>query len=339
MIKNLEAIKSIFQKDHFSVGLDIGTSTLKLVKLKFLKETVELAGCQVIGCRETASSAIKELAEQYKLDRVNISVSGQAVATRYVVFPKMQPQELNQSLKFEVQKHIPFDINEVYLDAHILKNDLADSKMLVLVCAAKKDFINSRLKMLEDLGLRVNVIDLDCLSIINAFLFNYSDEKESSGTSALLNVGGKVSNLSILDDKLPSLNRDIHFGGDNFTEKLQETLHLDFAQAESAKIKSDPVQADAVSAAIESAASILAAEIRTSFDFYESQNASSVNKIFLSGAGINITGFKDYLANTLGIGIDIWDPLRKIIFGAEVDAQKLKPFASQLAVAVGLALR
>ncbi|MCX5715254.1 MAG: type IV pilus assembly protein PilM [Candidatus Omnitrophica bacterium] len=336
---NLEGIRSRFLKPRFSVGLDIGTSSAKLIKLRFLKETVELVACEVAGYRKPLAEVVKDLAEKYKFDRVNISVSGSAVVTRYVVFPKMQPEELNQSLKFEVQKHIPFDINEVYLDAHILRTDLADNKMLVLVCAVKKDFINSRLKLFESPGLRVNLIDVDSLSMINAFLFNYSEDKASAKTLALLNVGNKTTNLSIVDELLPGLNRDIHLGGDNFTEKLQELLHLDFAQAEAEKLKYDPAQASGLLAATESVVSSLSREIRTSFDYYESQNASTVGKIFLSGAGTKLPGFKDTLANMLGIEVDFWDPLRKIIFGAELDAQNLKSIASQLAVAVGLALR
>ncbi|MCX5697153.1 MAG: type IV pilus assembly protein PilM [Candidatus Omnitrophica bacterium] len=322
-----------------SAGLDIGASSIKLVKLKFLKETVELAACEIVASQPDNSTLIENLVQKHSLDRVNISVSGSGVVTRYALFPKMQPQELNQSLKFEAQKHIPFDINDVYLDAHILKTDLADNKMLVLVCAVKKDSVDPRLKLYENLGLRVNVIDIDCLCVINSFLFNYSDEREALKTFALLNVGAKVSNLGIVDEGLPGLNRDIHIGGDNFTRGIQDALQLDIAQAEAIKINPDPAHAAAASAAAESVVSSLAAEIRTSFDYYESQNASSVGKILLSGAASQLTGFRDSLANMLGIEVDYWDPLRRLIFGAGLDAQKLKAFAPQLAVCVGLALR
>jgi type IV pilus assembly protein PilM len=336
---NLEAIKSKFLKERVSAGLDIGSSSLRLIKLRFLQETVELAACEEIPLRPDAPSAINELAQRHNLERVNIAVSGPAVVTRYAVFPKMQPQELSQSLKFEAQKHIPFEINDVYLDAAILKSDLGDNKMLVLVCAAKKEVINARLKLFEGLKVKVNLIDLDCLGIINAFLFNYSEEKESAKTFALLDIGSRTSSLSIVDESIPGLNRDIHFGADDITRKLQEELHLDPVQAEEVKINPGPMHAAGITAAIEYVVSSLADEIRTSFDYYESQNASTVGRIFLSGAGSNIAGFRDSLANVLGMQVDHWDPLRKIIFGGNFDTQELKSQSLKLAVAVGLALR
>ncbi len=335
----LDAIKSKFSTIRISAGVDMGASSVKLVKLKFLKETVELAACEIVTSQPDNSPVIKNLVQKHNLDKVNISVSGSNVVTRYVLFPKMQPQELNQCLKFEAQKHIPFDINDVYLDAHILKTDLADNKMLVLVCAAKKDSVNPRLKFFENLGLRVNIIDIDCLCVINSFLFNYSDEREAVKTFALLNIGAKISDLSIVDEGLPGLNRDIHIGGDNFTREIQEALQLDIAQAEAVKINPQPEHAAAASAATESVVSSLAAEIRTSFDYYESQNASSVGKILLSGGASQLVGFRDSLANMMGIEVNYWDPLRRILFDAALDAQKLKAQSQQLAVSVGLALR
>jgi len=76
-----------------------------------------------------------------------------------------------------------------------------------------------------------------------------------------------------------------------------------------------------------------------SFDYYESQNASTVGKIYVSGAGSTIAGFKDSLSGLLGIEVEYWDPLRKILLAGDIDAQKIKDVSSQLAVAVGLALR
>ncbi len=89
---------------------------------------------------------------------------------------------------------------------------------------------------------------------------------------------------------------------------------------------------------MESVLSNLAVEIRTSFDYYESQNASSVVKIFLSGAGAKFSGLKDMLVRLLGIEVEYWDPLKRIKIDAGLAVEDAKAQASQLAVAVGLAL-
>jgi type IV pilus assembly protein PilM len=243
-------------------------------------------------------------------------------------------------LRFEAQKHIPFSIDEVNLDAHILKEDLPDNKMLVLVAAAKKDFIAQRLKIIESAGLRPNLVDIDSLSLINAFNFNYPGAEESQHHAvALLNIGAQEANLNILDKAIPRLSRDIHIAGNSFTQKLMEIFSLDFKAAEELKINPDKERSEKVLLAAESVFSNLSAEIRTSFDYYESQAASSVGKILLCGGSSIFPGIKEKLAKILDIAVEYWDPFAKLNVAVNVDSQKLKNLSAQLAVAAGLALR
>ena len=85
--------------------------------------------------------------------------------------------------------------------------------------------------------------------------------------------------------------------------------------------------------------SILVKEIRTSFDYFESQSASSVSKIFLSGAGAKFPELKGIFLNLLGVEADYWGPFKNISLANTVDAEKVKELSGQLVVAVGLALR
>jgi type IV pilus assembly protein PilM len=218
--------------------------------------------------------------------------------------------------------------------------------MLVLLAAVKKEFINQRLKMIQAAGIKTNIVDLDSIALINAFNFNYSKNSNSDSdtlkhkTVAILNIGAASSNLNILEDGIPRLSRDIQIAGNNFTQKLQEILGVDFKTAEELKLKADDKERlDKVISAGEAALSNLSGEIRTSFDYYESQSDSSVGKIFLSGGGSRFRGLKDTLANLLGIEVEYWDPLRKISASSNIDVEKAKELSGQLAVAVGLALR
>ncbi|MDD5060156.1 MAG: pilus assembly protein PilM, partial [Candidatus Omnitrophica bacterium] len=94
-----------------------------------------------------------------------------------------------------------------------------------------------------------------------------------------------------------------------------------------------------VKAAIESVLTNLAAEIRTSFDYYESQNTSNVVKIFLSGGTAKIPGLSEMLAACLGIQVESWDPFKKVKISEKIDSQNLANLAGQFNVAIGLALR
>lgn len=358
MFPKFGALKNKFSKESFSVGLDIGSTAIKLIKLKFLKETVELCGFDIVPLesgQKGLDSLLKNIAHTQNISTVNISVSGPAAIIRYVNFPKMLPEELKQALKFEAQKYIPFSVEEVNLDSSILKSDLPDKKMLVLLAAAKKEFLNQRLKLIESAGLKPSLVNIDSIALINAFNFSYSKQENPEHKAlALLNIGAAQSNLNILEDGIPFLSRDINIAGNQFTQKIADIFGVDFRTAENLKLHPDKERADKVATAIESVLANLAAELRISFDYYESQSASSVGKIFLSGGGSLFTGLKDMLTGIFDIKIDYWNPLNKIRIpsnigpknfpeaaagkAADKNLNGLKPLSIQSAIAIGLAL-
>ncbi|MFA5356566.1 MAG: type IV pilus assembly protein PilM [Candidatus Omnitrophota bacterium] len=311
------------KKQYSRIGLDIGDSAIKLAELGFSKDRVELAGFALKPIAQGQEPELKEVISSPQA--VNISISGASTVVRYIYFPRMSRDELRQSLKFEVQKYIPFPINEVNLDCHILREDAADNKMLVLVAAAKKEAVKQHLKLMQDAGIKVGIVDLDTLALINAFTFNYSGEDGpgiKDKTVALLNIGASTSNISILESFIPVLSRDIYIAGNAFVQQVK-----------------DVESANKPAAATEHMLSDFAKEIRVSFDFYESQNSFTVTKIFLSGGGSRLPSLKDMLAGLLGIEVEYWDPLKRIKIADGVDAAQARELSGQLAVAVGLALR
>ena len=327
-------------KEKISVGLDIGTQVVKVVKLRFIQEVVELVDFALEPMQAEPIEVLKKLKISHGLEAVNIAFSGPATVIRDINFPKMSAAELKQALKFEVQKHIPFPVAEVNLDGCILKDDLPDNKMLVLLAAVKKDFLNQRLKFIEDAGLKANIVEIDSLALINAFNFNYVSEDYSDKKAiALLNVGATITNVSIIEDGLLRVSRDIQLAGNNLTQKISEVMGVDFRSSENFKVNPASDQAARIMADLEAVFTNLGAEIRTSFDYYESQSASSVGKIYLSGGGSLFTSFKEKVSGLLGIEVEYWDPLRKIKQPNTADAEKLKAVLAQLPIAVGLALR
>ena len=312
----LKNLKDKFSQEKFSLGLDIGSHSLKFVVLRFLKAGIELCNFKIEPIEANLGQALKGLMQAQKVQKINTSMSGQSTIIRYVDFPQMSEDELRKALHFEAPKHIPFLLEEVSLDAHILKSGLPDNRMLVMIAAVKKDFLNTRLRLLEEAGFKPNIIDMDSLALVNAFNFNYSDDENlRPKTVALLNIGAQIINLTVLADNLiPRLSRDIQLK-DNMPIQVQEEARF------------------------ESMLQAAAGEIRTSFDYYESQGSSSIHKVFLSGGSSLIPGLKDKLESLLGIEIDYWDAFRRINIASDIDSGKLKGKSGQLAVAVGLALR
>lgn len=335
----LEKLKGRLSKEKFLVGLDIGTAFIKSVKLKISKDAAELISVNIEPAQINLASAIKNATKSQDATRVNISFTGPATIIRYAQFLKMNEQELRQALKFEAQKYIPFPLAEVNLDGYILKQDLPENKMLVLLAAVKKEFLNQRLKLLESLALKVSVADIDSLSIINAFNFNYGQEQIKDKAVALLNIGATHSNLNILEEGIPRFSRDIPIAGNHLTQRISDILDVDLKAAEALKINPDKEKKDSIFPGVESVLSNLAGEVRISCDYYESQSASSVNKIFLSGGGSLLQGLKEYLSNLLNIEVLSWDALKKISVAKDLEAAKLNALSAQLAVPIGLALR
>ncbi len=327
-------------KDKTSLGLDIGSSLIKFIKIKSSKDGFELNSFGIEPSGLDLVPALKKISQSQGSSRANISLSAPQAIIRYVNFPRMQPSELKQALKFEAQKHIPFSVSDVNLDTVILKNDLPDNKMLILLAAAKKDFVKQRVKFLEDSGMSADIIDVDSLALLNAFEFNYGDDENiKSKTVALLNIGAAQSNISVLEKGMPRLSRDINIAGNSFTQKISDVFSVDFKTAENIKLNLEKDKLEKISVAVENVLSNLATEIRVSFDYYESQGLASVSKIFISGGASTFPGLKDMLKNLLDIEVDYWDPFKNIKLSVNVDAQKLKTVSSQFAVAVGLALR
>lgn len=335
----LSKIKLPLAKDRFSIGLDIGTQSIKSVKLKISGNSTELVAFELLESQLDPIEALKKIKYAQNADLVNISFCGASTVIRYVNFLRMSKLELRQALKFEAQKHIPFSLDEVYLDAEILKDDLPDNKMLVLIAALKKEFIQQRLKSLEGAGLRAGSVQIDSVALINAFNFNYpKNDFPENKSICLLNIGSTISNVNIIDQAGARLSRDIHSGGANFTKKLMDIFNIDFKAAEDLKLNGEAEKANKIKAALENVLTNLALEIRTSFDYYESQNNSNVVKIFLSGGGSKVFGLGELLASSLGLEVESWDPFKQIKINDKLDLTELNKFSGQFNVALGLAL-
>lgn len=327
-----------------TVGLDIGSSSIKAVELKSVDSELELINFIVtpfekdIPRKDLAEAIKKTFAEtNFESRKVNTSISGQAVIVRYIQLPRMSEQDLRSAIRFEAEKHIPFKIDEVILDCQILESDSGDNKMRVLLAAAKKKFIEDHIKLLSDAGLEVRLIDVDSLALINAFQANLSPSAKGA-TCAILNIGASRTNINIVKDGSSYFSRDVMSGGNDLTQAISEKMNIDFSEAERLKCQREEKKGK-VSEIIQPALDNLAAEVRLSFDYYESQFEKGINKLYLSGGSCNLPGLDKFLADSLGVSVESWDPLSVLSINAQIDQAQLTPLRAQLPIAIGLAIR
>ncbi|MFC1594754.1 type IV pilus assembly protein PilM, partial [Candidatus Omnitrophota bacterium] len=280
---------SFEQEREEVIGLDIGSSSIKLVVLEAERSKSKLLKASYKALDgQSVSSVIKKMFEESRIEsnQVNVSLSGQGVVTRCIQMPRMPITEVSKALNFEAEKYIPFPISEVTLDCCILE-ELPESKILVLFAAAKKAMIDQTLTQLKEAGLEVSLVDVDALALTNSFnrVFSSQESMKSDdldGPVAVLNIGASFCSLNILQNGLPRFMRDIFAGGTDITKRISNILGISFTEAE--KLKSNPQEkTEQISSASDSIFSNLANEIRLSFDYYETQGNPALQALYVSG--------------------------------------------------------
>lgn len=344
-----------FGKSKAVVGLDIGSSAVKAVELKpagkafrvtaFAAEPIPpdsiVDGAIIDG--GAVAEAIRRLFETHKTFKakdVAASLSGHAVIVKKISLPVMTEAELAQSISWEAEQYIPFDIQDVNLDYQIL-NPGTDGKgtMDDLLVAAKKDKIADYTGVITQAGRHTVVLDVDAFALQNAYEVNYADD--ASAVVVLLNAGASSINVNVLSNNQSLFTRDISMGGNAYTEAVQKELGLTFDVAEQAK-KGEPVEGvsfDDVAPVLHAMNENVLLEIQKTFDFFKATAASDrIDRIILSGGAAYVDGFATSLGERFAVPVEFLNPFKTIGFDAE-KLGVLEHLASTAAVAVGLALR
>jgi type IV pilus assembly protein PilM len=340
------------------VGLDIGSSAVKAVELKpsgksfkvsaFASEAVP-ADSIVDGAiidADAVVGTIKRLFDKtpaFRTKKVCASLSGNTVIVKKITLPVMTEAELRDSIYWEAEQYIPFDIQDVNLDYQILEAGTGpDSRgsMEVLLVAAKKEKIGDYTSVITQAGRQPVVMDVDAFALQNAFEVNYGLEPDK--IVVLLNAGASAININVLQGDQSVFTRDISIGGNAYTEAVQKELGLPFEAAEQLK-KGIPVDG----ATFEDAQPVLRAvtenvllEIQKTFDFFKATAASDhIDKIVLSGGASRVDGFREMLEERFGTPVEEFDPFRAVTWDQNKLGAPSADYAATAAVAVGLALR
>lgn len=349
----------LFSKSKQLVGLDIGTSAIKICQLKESGGSFQLVHADVkpldpevivdgtVMDAERVVSTIKELYRENKIKVKNValSVSGISVIVKKINLPEMTEDELDESIQWEAEQYIPFDIDDVNIDYQILRpvGDGNNRQMEVLLVAVKKDKINEYTSLVEEAGLKPVIVDVDAFTLENMYEINYELSRDEA--VALIDIGAGLMNINVILDGTSAFTRDISIGGNNFTEAIQKEFGLSFEDAERVK-KGEDVEGAAfqeVVPMLEAVSNDIASEILRSFDFFRataSKSASQISRVMLSGGGANMKGLSEYLAKHLGMEVNIVNPFQNIeILEGSFDFDFIQNIAPTAAVGVGLALR
>jgi type IV pilus assembly protein PilM len=343
---------ALFGRNKTTVGLDIGSGLVKVAVIDHSKKEPELVRVAVVPLLADAivegevmdpgivAEAIQAAlaAAEVKGTQVVTAVGGRDVIIKKIQIERVKEQQARELMRWEAEQHVPFDMESVELDFQILDPNASGVEMSVLLVAAKRELIESKLRILTDAGLDPVVVDVDAFALHNAFEVNYPEAME--GVVALVNIGHEVTNINILDDGIPILTRDITVGTRRFREDLQRERGLSADEAQrmlqgydrSADL--DAVldgRGEEIAVGIERAAAFLASSSRT---------GGQVRAIYTCGGGARIPGITDALADRLRLMVQQANPLANLrIRSGALDNLVTDEVAPLLMLPIGLALR
>jgi type IV pilus assembly protein PilM len=337
------------------VGLDIGSSTIKTVELQPLRkggfELLSLGmeelspDCVVDGViisKIPVSDAISRIFTQQKIKnrRVVTSISGHSVIVKKISLPSQSDEDLAESIRWEAEQYIPFDITDVNLDYQVLGAS-STGNLDVLLVAVKKEKITDHTSVITMAGKNPVMVDVDAFALQNAYEASYNPTTKTS--VALLDIGASVMTINIVSGTDFLFTRDVGVGGRQYTDFIQKEFNLNFNQAQVLK-HGEPVEGIDPSETrhiIDSVTEIICLEIQKTFDFFKSTTTvDHIDKMLVSGGASHTTGLIDTLTKKFDIPAEKFDSFRNISYDSRRFPEALIAERSpDLAIAVGLALR
>jgi type IV pilus assembly protein PilM len=336
------------------VGCDIGSSAIKLVELKALKNgeyqllhaaMAELSPEAIVdGAIMDSSLVVEALSRLISENNVKStglggSLSGHSVIIKKIQLPSMSESELTESIQWEAEQYIPFDINDVNLDYVVLDEGDGDT-MDVLLVAVKKDRIADYTSVIVQAGREPVLVDVDVFALQNAFEVNYGLGDE---TAALVNVGASVMNINVLHRGTSIFWRDVAFGGNQYTEAIQRELNLPREEAERLKLgeRVGEHSLQQVLGVLNSVSEDLAAEMQKTIDFFvATSSVDRLDRVVLAGGSAQVLNLDEVLKERFQVNVEIMNPFRNIRYSeSDFDPEWINRHAPAMAVAVGLAVR
>ncbi len=341
---NIEKMLSRFKKKEEFFGLDIGTKSVKIVQLKASKLlSLGLEEIPSPGPTEKAIiiKAIRKIVNESKIktNKVVASVSGPSINVRYLKMPKMPEEELSEAIKWEAKKYITMDPKEAIID-HLVLGEVTEEgvkKAEVVVAAAPRSLVQDKISLIQGAGLVPLAVD------VAPFALWRSMKIKEEETVSLIDIGAAISDINIVERKILHFSRDISLAGNDLTSVISKEMNLDFNQAERMKkeeglsLEEETPATKAMRGPLER----LVVEIERSFHYFLAQvPGRKIDRVILSGGSARLKGIDNYLNSSLGVPVEIGNPLAEIEFDeAAFDRRHIESIAPRMAVAFGLARR
>ena len=312
------------KKDHI-VGLDIGSRSIKAAEITETKRGLALKRFGIVDIAhgaieegtindpEAVAESIKQLFKSYNIKEGNVAVSigGYSVIVKKISVQTMDEEKLQETIHFEDEQYIPFDISDVNLDFQILgESESNPGQMNVFLVAAKKEMVNDYINLVNLAGLNPCIVDVEAFALQNTFEANYDMQSENT---ALIDIGASKTSLNILKGNSSLFMRDVSLGCGQINQKIMSLIECSFEEAEQFKYgdKPDRLTPEDLKGIISSVVADWCTEIRRALDFfYSTYPEDQIKRIILSGGGANIEEFRELLATEASAEVEPINPFK-----------------------------
>ena len=344
----------VFGKKDTIVGLDIGSRSLKAAEITESKRGRELKRFGMtdiphgaiedgtINDPEAVAESIRQLFKGYGIKERNVAISigGYSVIVKKIAVQTMDEAQLQETIHFEAEQYIPFDISDVNLDFQILgSNETNPNQMNVFLVAAKKEMVDDYFNLANLAGLNPCIIDVEAFALQNSFEAGYDPGDDNI---ALIDIGASKTSLNILKGNNSVFMRDVSLGCSQINQKIISLVDCSFDEAENLKFGDNPdrLSTEDLKEIVSSVVSDWCTEIRRALDFfYSTYPDDQIKRIILSGGGASISEFRELLGVEASAAVETINPFKGIYVDDRFDPEFIKQIAPQAAITVGLALR
>jgi len=343
---------ALFGRKKITVGLDIGSGLIKVAVVDHSRREPELVRVAVAPLLADAivegevmdpgivADAIQAAlaAADVKTKEVVTAVGGRDVIIKKIQIERVKDQQQARELtRWEAEQIVPFDMESVELDFQILDPDGEAADMSVLLVAAKRELIESKLRVLTDAGLQPAIVDVEAFALHNAFEVNHPDAM--TGVVGLLNIGHDVTNINILDEGVPLLTRDLTVGTRRVREDLQRERGLGAEEAE--RLLQGFDRSPHIDAVLETRGEEVAVGLERAAAFLtQNSRSAQLKSVYTCGGGSRIPGFNEMLAERLRLTVRQANPLANLtVRDGALASLVTDEIAPLLMLPIGLALR
>ena len=357
-----------FGKNIF-VGIDIGTSSIKIVELKIVggKPTLSnyawmpfsnIAGSGEEGSKFFESAFpiyLKRIMERanFKGKEVHISIPAFGGLITPIDFPEMSKEEMEQAIRFEAQKYIPTSLDEVVLSWDILESPKDNSpakentdletasdaaspanakRMQVLLVAASRSKVERYEKLVRAAGLKLLTMEIESFSLVRSLV------GQDPGNFIIVDIGARICNIILVEKGIIKANRNIDAGGKDITRSVANSMNIDEARAEKLKLSNKNFFAKDSSISLPSLDMISGEISRMISSSFKGSDQVSIDSIVLSGGTAGLSNINEHLSAATGVRVVTGNPFGRVKYDPKLEPI-LKKNGTQFSVSVGLALK